>query len=75
MTTDNEYADRVKGLLKAELKRKQLTYDELSRRLAERGIKETPENIANKISRGKFTAVFMIQCLDAVGCHTLHIGV
>jgi hypothetical protein len=74
MTTESEYTDRVKGLLKAELKRKQMTYEELVRRLADRGIKETPENIANKISRGKFTAVFMLQCLDAAGCRTLHIA-
>ena len=73
MKTDEQYISQVKGLLKAELKRKQLTYDELSRLLGERGIKETPENIANKISRGKFTAVFMFQCLEAVGCTTIHI--
>jgi hypothetical protein len=29
---------------------------------------ESAENIANKISRGKFTAVFLLQCLEAVGC-------
>jgi len=37
------------------------------------GIKETQENIANKISRGKFTAVFMFQCLKAAGCTTIHL--
>jgi len=73
MKTDAEYTDLVKGLLKAELKRKHVTYDELAQRLASRGIRETPENIANKISRGKFTAVFMIQCLEAAGCSTIHI--
>jgi hypothetical protein len=73
MKADDQYADQVKGLLKAELKRKQLTYEELSRRLGEMGIKETQENIANKISRGKFTAVFMFQCLKAAGCTTIHL--
>lgn len=73
MKTDDQYTDQVKGLLKAELKRKNITYEELARRLADHGIKETADNIANKISRGKFTAVFMIQCLKAVGCTTIHI--
>ena len=73
MKTDAEYVDQVKGLLKAELKRKHLTYEELALRLSAQGIKETPENIANKISRGKFTAVFMIRCLEAAGCSTIHI--
>ena len=37
------------------------------------GIDESPENIANKISRGKFTAVFFLQCMEAIGCRTLHV--
>jgi Domain of unknown function (DUF6471) len=40
----------------------------LAERLATLGITETPENIANKISRGKFTAVFLLQCMEAIGC-------
>lgn len=72
MKTSVEYTKIVKGLLKAELKRKNVTYDDLAQRLATIGVKETPENIANKISRGKFTAVFMFQCLDVAGCNTIH---
>ena len=30
----------------------------------------TEPNIRNKLARGKFTAVFLIQCLEAIGCHT-----
>ncbi|MGA3309798.1 MAG: DUF6471 domain-containing protein [Xanthobacteraceae bacterium] len=30
-------------------------------------------NIANKIARGSFTAVFFVQCLTAIGCRTLHL--
>ena len=37
------------------------------------GIEKSAENIANKISRGKFTAVFLLQCLEAVGCKTLRL--
>lgn len=73
MKSEADYAHQVKGMLKAELKRKNITYDELAKRLADRGIRETPENIANKISRGKFTAVFMFQCLEAAECSTIRI--
>ncbi|MBF0306743.1 MAG: hypothetical protein HQL41_13955 [Alphaproteobacteria bacterium] len=73
MKSETDYAAMVKGLLKAELKRRGLTYDELARRLTERGFPESPENIANKISRGKFTAVFFLQCLDAAGVRDLRI--
>ena len=38
------------------------------------GAPETDRNIANKISRGGFTAAFMLQCLKAIGCETLRLN-
>lgn len=70
---DKEWQDRVKGLLKAELKRRNLSYADLAEKLGEIGIRETESNIKNKISRGGFTAVFFVQCLLAAGCHTLRL--
>ncbi len=57
----------VKALLKAELKRRNVSYRELAERLERLGVSETEQNIANKISRGGFSAVFFVQCLRAVG--------
>jgi hypothetical protein len=71
--TDPAWRALVKGLLKAEMKRREISYQELVRRLAEIGIEETPENLANKISRGKFSAVFLMQCLEAIGCKTIRL--
>lgn len=62
-----EYEERAKNLLKAELKRKGLSYADLAAKLAEIGVQETERNLANKISRGGFTAAFMMQCLKAIG--------
>ena len=73
MKTDANWSAQAKGLLKAELKRRGITYQDLAARLAALGVEETPENIANKISRGKFTAVFLLQCLEAIGCQTLRL--
>lgn len=70
---DKEWQDRVKGLLKAELKRRNLGYRELAEKLTAIGIPETERNIANKISRGGFTAAFFIQCLVAIGCQSLRL--
>ncbi len=70
---DTEWQARVKGLLKAELKRRNMTYKDLSARLEAMGIHETAPNLKNKISRGGFSAVFLIQCLAAAGCHTVRI--
>lgn len=74
MSSDQNWENKVKGLLKAELKRRNVTYLDLVEKLAVLGVIDTPENIANKISRGKFTAVFLMQCLDAIGCQTLRLA-
>ena len=70
---DKEWQDRVKGILKAELKRRNVSYKQLSEKLDALGISETELNIKNKISRGGFTAVFFVQCLVAIGAHTLRL--
>ncbi len=67
MAKDKGWEDRVKGMLKAELKRRNVNYRELAEKLTAMGIPESERNIANKISRGGFTAVFFVQCLIAIG--------
>ena len=64
---EKEWKDRVKRLLKAELARKGFTYAQLVGMLAEIGVTDSEPNVRNKISRGKFTAVFLLQCLEAIG--------
>ena len=71
MPTDKEWRDRIKGILKAELKRRNVSYKQLADRLDGIGIHESEKNINNKISRGSFTAVFFLQCLLAVGVERL----
>ena len=46
---------------------------EFGERLAAMGIKDTSVNIRNKVSRGKFMASFMLQCLRAIGVETLRL--
>lgn len=64
----------VKGILKAELKRRDLSYRDLAEKLDAIGVKDSERNISNKISRGRFTAVFFVQCMEAIGCDTLHLN-
>jgi len=73
MPTDKEWQDRVKGILKSELKRRNVSYKQLAERLDAMGIHETERNINNKISRGGFTAVFFVQCLVAIGCQVVRL--
>ena len=68
-----DWQAQVKGLLKAELKKRNLSYADLAEKLAAIGIKDNERNISNKIGRGSFTAVFFVQCFNAIGCQTLHL--
>jgi hypothetical protein len=70
---ERDWQALVKGILKAELKRKGLSYKDLADKLKEVGVKENDANIRTKISRGGFTAVFLVQCLLAIGATTIHL--
>ncbi len=67
MVERTDWEARAANLLKAELKRKGVTYAQLVEKLAEIGVDEKEVNIRNKLSRGKFPAAFLLQCLTAVG--------
>jgi hypothetical protein len=71
---DTEWEAKVKGLLKAELKRRNVSYAQLVEKLAGVGVVDSEPNIRNKLSRGKFTAVFLIQCLEAIGASSLRLS-
>ena len=70
---EKEWEDKVKGMLKAELKRRNITYADLVGKLADIGVMDSEPNIRNKISRGKFTAVFFVQCLEAIGAQEIRL--
>lgn len=68
-----EWETKVNRLLKGELDRKGITYAQLVGKLADIGVMDSEPNIRNKISRGKFTAVFLVQCLEAIGATSLRL--
>lgn len=71
MLEKTDWESRVANMLKAELKRHGVTYGQLVEKLAEMGVDEKEVNIRNKLARGKFSAVFLIQCLEVIGCSSL----
>jgi hypothetical protein len=62
-----EPIERMKRFVKAELKRADVTYEELARRLREMGYEETKVSVANKLSRGTFPATFFVAVMKAIG--------
>lgn len=73
MAEKTDYEAMAANLLKAELKRKGVTYAQLVEKLAEIGVDEKAVNVRNKLSRGKFTAAFLLQCLTAIGATSVQL--
>ena len=71
--TEKEWAERVARHLKAELKRADVTYEELAVRLKEHGFDETKASITNKLSRATLSAHFFLASLAAIGHYSLRI--
>jgi hypothetical protein len=65
--TEQEWADRAARHLKAELKRADVTYEELAKRLKEHGFTETKASIANKLTRATVSAHLFLASLRAIG--------
>ena len=45
---------------------KRVSYKQLSQRMEGIGIQESARQLTNKINRGQFSAVFLLQCLKAL---------
>ncbi|MCC5987940.1 MAG: hypothetical protein JJT95_09675 [Pararhodobacter sp.] len=73
MPDQTDWEAKAANILKAELKRKGVTYAQLVEKLEAIGISEKEVNVRNKLSRGKFSASFMLACLSALQTVTLHL--
>lgn len=65
--TEREWAERAARHIKAELKRADLTYDELADKLKKHGFRESKASIANKLARATMSAHFFLASLVAIG--------
>jgi hypothetical protein len=64
---ERELAERASRFLKAELKRADLTYEDLAARLKKHGLPgETRDSISAKLKRGTFAATFLLAALAAL---------
>lgn len=71
---ERDLIERTKRYIKAELKRADVTYEELAERLREHGLEETKGSIAAKISRGAFPATFFIAVMKVIGRETVDLA-
>jgi hypothetical protein len=70
---EREWAEKAQRFVKAELKRADITYEELANRLRAMGLQETKVSIASKISRAGFSASFFLATMKAIGRQTVNL--
>jgi hypothetical protein len=73
-TKEREWADRARRYVKAELKRAEVSYAELARRLKDHGLEETEASITAKLNRGTFAATFFLATMKAIGRENVNIS-
>lgn len=66
MPERTDWEAKARGILRAEMAKQNITYLQLVERLDSIGVQEDERNLRNKVSRGKFTAAFLLQCLTAL---------
>lgn len=72
--SEEEWAEKVRAYLKAELKKMEVSYSELAKRLKKHGFKsETEDSITAKLKRGTFAATFLLACLAALEAEGLRL--
>jgi uncharacterized protein DUF6471 len=67
VSKEREWAHRARRYVKAELKRAEVSYAALARRLKEYGLEETEASITAKLNRGTFAATFFLATMKAIG--------
>lgn len=71
---EKEWAARARRYVKAELKRAEVSYAELARRLKEHGLEETESSITAKLNRGTFAATFFLATMKAIGRENVNLA-
>lgn len=69
----SEWKKKASNLLKSELKKRDVNYTELCRRLQEIGLPETVASITTKINRGTFSFAFFLQCMQVTNSTSFHL--
>lgn len=74
MPERTDWEEEAKRHLRGEMARRGVTYAGLAERLAAIGVEDNERNLRNKVSRGKFTAGFLLQVMAALGAREIRLG-
>lgn len=69
-----DYAAISKNVLRAELRRRGISYAQLAEMLTAAGFPDNEKNINNKIARGTFSSEFFFQVMGVIGAKAIQIA-
>lgn len=64
----------ARDTLVREMKRRKISYKELSRRLEAMGIFQSPDRLNRKVNRKRFSAAFLLACFQAMRATALPVS-
>lgn len=71
---DERWEVAAARLVRVEMARRGVKQTELADRLSQTGSVVTAASLRSKLSRGTFTAAFLLRVLDALGCMKVDVG-
>ena len=71
--TEKSWEELAKNLVRAEMMRRGVSFATLPELLANIGITDSETNLRNKVGRGRFTIVFFLQCMKALGVEWIQV--
>lgn len=71
-STSNQWRSAIQRLIKAEMSRRDVKYQELSDRLATIGTQQTADNLRNKVNKGILGADLLLQIMSVLNVKTLN---
>jgi len=70
---ETDFKKEASKIIKIELTKKGLDYEQLAQKMREIGIEETKANIANKLHRGTFSFAYALQIFKSLGLKKLNL--
>lgn len=71
--SDKDWEELAKNLVRAEMMRRGISFAKLPDLLEKMGVSDNEPNLRNKVGRGRFSAVFFLQCMKALGVDWIQI--
>ena len=68
-----DFKKEASKIIKIELTKQDLDYEQLAQKMKEIGVEETKANIANKLHRGTFSFAYALQIFKALGLKKLNL--